>query len=222
MITSTNSTAIQRTVFAVIVFVVLLAGLNWVLEPDAAAGWLKSMLVLPVMCAGAWLLSRWILHARAPRPDDEAVLRYAAQAGRFFLIAISFFGGMQIIELSFAAAESLGAAANPDLEFRFKGLVGGAMLVVLGNELPKILTPMSLLPGDGATRVSIMRRFVGRAWAITGLVIFAAMLAAPVELAASIRRSMGIVGLSVTVAAILWMNFGPSRSPPRPTATAEE
>jgi len=218
MITNTNFMSIQRTVFAVILLVVLLAGLNWVLEPDAAADWLKSMLVLPVMCAGAWLISRWIMHARTAHPDDEAVLRYAAKSGRFFLIGIAFMGGVQAGELFFAATESFGAAANPDLEFRYRGLMGAAMVVVLGNELPKILTPMSMLPGDGATRISIMRRFVGRAWVITGLVIAVAILATPVELAESIRLSIGMVGLGVTVAAILWMNFGPLRSPPRPTA----
>ena len=201
----------HRAAAALVLAVVGLASWNWYLDPAAAATWMKAMVVLPALWAAMVLYSWWALRVRAPRPDDEAVLRYSEAASRFFAVLIAIAALAETASLAFDAAGALQLIEGPETKTHVLGLLSGAIVVVLGNGLPKIVTPVSLLPEGGATRISRMRRFIGRSWVLVGLVIVVMFAFAPLDVAQSARRWMLAAAAASMVGGILWLNLWPER-----------
>lgn len=85
------------------------------------------------------------------------------------------------------------------------------MFVIVGNALPKILTPLSLLPRQLAELVTAARRFAGTTLVILGLVAALAFLSAPLALAAAFLRWAMAAGLLAILGAIVWMNVAAAR-----------
>jgi hypothetical protein len=201
----------DRLAGAALSAVVALAAWNWYLDPTQAGRWAWAMVLLPALWATMAVYRWWALRVRAPRPDDEAVLRYAAATTRFLAGFVAVMALVQAVALGFDVAGSLQVLDDRRLETRVLGLMSGAVFVVLGNGLPKILTPVSLLPDGGAARISRMRRFIGRSWVLVGLAIVAIFALAPIEVAGPARRWLFVAGVASMVGGIVWVNVWPDR-----------
>jgi len=198
----------------VLLAVIGLAAWNWLLEPSDAGRWAWAMFGLPGIWAAISIVRWWLLRVRVPRwQDDEAARRYADATVRFLTLFIAAIGLALAVSLGFDVARSLQLIDGRMLEARVLGLISGAIFVVLGNGLPKILTPVSMLPDGGAERISRMRRFVGRSWVLVGLVVVTAFAFAPLESAQVARRWGVVAGVASMTAGILWVNLWPDRRP---------
>jgi hypothetical protein len=211
--TSTNPkhSNLHSFTLAIIMIVAILAACNWFFQPDAAWVWIRAMLFLPVIWGCMTLFKRWVLRIRSPRPGDESVRRYSEAAGRFFLLLIAAIGVLQTISLSFKLAAILGFEAGPEFPGRIKILGVGIVSILIGNALPKILTPQSLLPEGGALRITTARRFVGWTWVLLGLVTALISIFLPFDLVKLAGKWMFIGGMLAILGAIVWINLGPRR-----------
>jgi hypothetical protein len=164
---------------------------------------------------GLWLaMAVWhlvMLKSRRRRgiDDDSAVIRYFDSAMALVFIAIGF---VQIVKLGIEASIAMGGhAANPDVDGRIVGLAVSAVFIFVGNALPKILTPLSMLSREQAELVTTARRFIGRVFVVFGLVTALAFLMAPVELAAAMLKWATGSCLLTILGAVVWMNVTPTR-----------
>lgn len=194
---------------AVLVLVAVLNGVNWILDPSRAMRWLRYMLELPL----AWLVltvyQRWTLRSRARRglDDEAAVRRYFDSA---FIPLLVLVGGVYIVRSCLIIWTTAGSG-NADTARRLLGLAASAFIIALGNGIPKIVTPLSMLPPGGAMRQEAARRFVGLVWVLLGLAMAAAAFLAPVELVSVLNRWLIGACLLTVLAAVIWMNAGPLR-----------
>jgi predicted permease len=85
------------------------------------------------------------------------------------------------------------------------------VFLVIGNALPKILTPLAILPLQLAERVTAARRFIGMTWFALGIVMAVAFLFQPLELAKTLERWSILGGLLTMLGAIIRMNLGAGR-----------
>jgi hypothetical protein len=201
----------QRLAAGMLVAIVLLAGVNWILSPEQALRWFMAMLSLPLLCLG---LSLWYVWKRrsssaADADDQLAMQRYFHAVLTMIVLAV---GIRQIASFGLEIWVRFGDH-HADLEFerRILGLATSAMYVIAGNALPKILTPLSMLPLHLAERVTSARRFIGTTLVILGLVLAVAFLLLPLEFAKSLERWTIIGSLLTILGAIVWMNAGPAR-----------
>jgi len=194
-------------VAVVLLLVAVLAAMNLVLDPSRAGRWLFRMLQLPVLWLSLTIWKRWMLQSRAQRGfDDEALVRHYFDS--VFTPLLVLVGGVYIARSCLVIWTTAGNG-DPDIARRLLGLAGSAFIVLLGNGIPKIVTPLSMLPPGGAVRLEAARRFVGLVWVLLGLTMAAAFLFAPLELATLLPRWM-LGGCMLTVlAAVIWMNAGP-------------
>lgn len=196
---------------AIIMIVAILAVCSWYFQPDAAWVWLRAILFLPVLWVCMTLFKQWALRIQTPRPRDESVRRYSEAAGRFFLLLIAAVGVLQAMSLSFKLSAILGLDAGPEFPGRIKILGVGIVSVLIGNTLPKILTPQSLLTEGGALRIARARRFVGWTWVLLGLATVLVSIFLPFDLVKLAGRWTFIVGMLAVLGAIVWINIGPKR-----------
>jgi len=202
----------DRVARAVVLTVAGLAAWNWYLDPSDVGRWAWAMVILPGIWAAIAIGRWWVLRPRAPRrQDDEAVRRYLDATLRFLALFIAMVGIAQAIALTFDLAGNLHLLEGRPFETRLLGLLSGTIFIVLGNGLPKILTPVSMLPAGGATRMSRMRRFIGASWVMVGVVVVAMFVFAPLHVAESARRWMVAAGVAAMVAGVLWLNLWPDR-----------
>jgi hypothetical protein len=189
--------------------VAVLASWNWVLVPNQALRWLRGMLVLPALWVGLTVYRQWMLRSlrNRGRDDEAAVRRYFDSAILLVFVAL---GVPQVIGYVLALGIALGGPERGDLGRRVSGLIASVVIVAIGNALPKILTPLSILPPGGAVRQQAARRFVGLSFVLMGLTLATAFLFAPIEFAAAFRRWIAAAGFLVTAGAIVWMNMGPA------------
>ena len=85
------------------------------------------------------------------------------------------------------------------------------MFIVIGNTLPKILTPLAMLPSGGAERISAARRFLGTTLVCLGSITALTFFLAPVGFAESLRQWVTFAILLTWLGAIIWMNLGGAR-----------
>ncbi|MEZ5319853.1 MAG: hypothetical protein R2752_20795 [Vicinamibacterales bacterium] len=199
----------ERAAVATALVVVLLGSVNWAQDPGRADRWLRAMLLLPGIILAAALWYAW--GRRTGRTgDDPARQRYVHDALMLGVLAI----GIRMITLfSLEIWVRYGDhAADLEAERRLLGLSTAAVFLVLGNAVPKILTPLSMLPLQLAERVTRARRVLGTTWVLLGLTLVVAYLAAPLALAQAAGRVAAGGGALSVVAAIVWMNAGPSGS----------
>jgi len=199
----------QQLIVAVVVLVVILAAANWMLSPEEAYRWLGAMLFLPLLWLGMTFWHRHTLRSARPRGVDEEPIR------RYFrsVLALIFLAAGLKLAVQFGLeiwVEFGDHRVDLDSERRILGLASGVALTIIGNALPKIVTPLSILPPGGAGRQSTARRFIGTTWVAIGLAVIVAYVALPVELAGVLRRWGTFASLFVVLAGIVWMNVGPA------------
>jgi len=201
----------QGLAFAVMLAVALLAAANWLLSPEEASQWLRAMLVLPLLWLGLTLWHRWTLRSLRERhvDDEAAVTRYFGSTLSLLIVA---FGIWRIAALSLEIwGRTGGQGADVELERRVLGIATGMFLIFIGNALPKILTPFSMLPPDLAARVTTARRFIGTTWFMLGLTTLLAFMVAPLGMAATLSWWTLGAGGGAMVGGIVWMNATPLR-----------
>lgn len=199
----------RRLTPAVVAAVVILAAANWVLTPEEGTRWLFRMLFLPSLWLG---LTLWHHHGlrsvRRRGMDEEPVTRYFRAALAMIILAL---GCKQLIHYGIEVWVEFGDhRADLEAERRIIGVASGAVFVIIGNALPKILTPLSMLPPDAATRQTAARRFIGTVWFAIGLTVVASYVVLPVDLAGVLLRWATFAALLVVLAGIVWMNAGPA------------
>jgi hypothetical protein len=191
---------------AMVLGVVLLAGVNWIQDPGQAQRWLRTMLILPLLLLGLTLWYAWIRRSPRPAADKLSRLRYFQAALTLSVLAA---GIPLITSLGLRIWVRLGTpSAGLELERRILGLASSAVFVVVGNALPKILTPLSILPLPLAERVASARRFVGTVLVILGVAMTIGFIAAPLTYANMLAQSCFIAGVATVLGAIVWMNIG--------------
>jgi Sec-independent protein secretion pathway component TatC len=153
-----------------LVLSMLLAGVNWYLQPARAGFWTSAIVVL-----GCMMLVFFLAHRRS----ENDARRRAADAIRQ---AIVFAGLMMAIPLSMSLATRLGAVHDADLSRRMTMVLMGAFVAFTGNAMPKTLTPLSALQCDGA-KVQAFQRFAGWTWVLSGVAFAIAWLVLPLDLA---------------------------------------
>jgi hypothetical protein len=198
----------QRLALAMVLAVMLLAGVNWILNPEDAGRSLGGMVTLPLLCLG---VTFWYVRARrSARPsdadDESAMRRYFGAALTLAVLAVGF---PQSARFGLNIWGHFGGhLGGPEFERRALGLTASAVYIVYGNALPKILTPLSMLPLHLAERVTRARRFVGAVWVVLGLVLAFAFLRMPLDVARALAPRVFIVSMVTVVGAIVWMNLG--------------
>ncbi|MGD8330402.1 MAG: hypothetical protein PVJ49_13295 [Acidobacteriota bacterium] len=197
-----------RTLVAVVlVLVAVLAGVNWLLDPSKASRWLFRMLQLPVLWLALTIWQRWMLRSRARRGfEDEAAVRYYFDSVSIPVIVLV--GAVYIVRSCLVIWTTVGNG-DPDIARRLLLLSASAFVILLGNRIPKMVTPLSMLPRGGAVRLETARRFVGLVWVLLGLTMAVAFLFAPLELATLLPRWMLGACMLTVLAAVIWMNAGP-------------
>jgi hypothetical protein len=173
-----------------------LAGANWFFWPERAAAWATELAVI----GGLAVVFASVARSRS----GDAIRR-----------AIAFAGLMLAIALSLKLAAALGAAAHDDVAQRATMVVLGAFIVVTGNALPKMLTPLSVLRCD-AVRAQAFHRFAGWSWVLSGLALSVAWLVLSVEVA----QTVTLILLPACMLTIVWQVVRLRRSRPttRPAA----
>jgi hypothetical protein len=173
---------------------VLLAAGNWLVEPARAVSSAAAMTLfagLAVVWGCSTLFFRqWM---------DEDARRNAGDSIRH---AVAFGGLIMVCSLAVKLATALGAVANPDLAGRMSNVTVGLLLAYLGNGLPKMLTPLSVLQCDG-TRVQAFQRFAGRTWVLTGIAFATVWLLLPLDLARPLSLVLLACGMVDIVAQIV-------------------
>jgi len=200
----------RRLVPATILLVAALALVNWLLQPEHAARWLRAMLLLPAVWLGLGLWHRATLRSLRQRgvDDESSVTRYFGSAMAMSVAAVGVF---QVVKLGVQIWVEVGSHGDLDVERRVVGLAGSAVLLVIGNALPKILTPLAMLPRAQAALVTTARRFVGMTMVILGLASALAYLAAPLPAARTVLLGAWLVATVATLGAIVWMNLSAAR-----------
>jgi len=208
--TRPNALREQGLPAAIALLVVLLGGANWMASPERAPRWLLGILVLPLLWFGATLWYVWLRRSRpACSPDDERATR------RYFVSALTLaavtIGIWQVTLFGLELWVRFGDhGADLTFERRILGLASGAVFVVWGNALPKILTPLSILPLHLAERVTSARRFVGTTFVVLGLAMAMAFLMLPAASAKALAHWAVLGGCLTILGAIVWMNIGPA------------
>ena len=167
--------------------------------------------VLPLI----WLvLATWDLGARASTrrrgiEDAPAIRGYFTSALVLLTLAV---GIRQVAELGLHLWVQLGdRGADTTFERRVLGLATSAMFIVVGNHVPKLLTPFSLVPPARAALLATARRFVGTGWVVLGAVTAVGFFCLPLDQAARLQLWGVIAGLLAIVGAVVWMNMAPDR-----------
>jgi len=181
---------------------------NWILSPDQPIRWLRGMLYIPfawgVIALLRGLAVRWWTDGRPI--DTKAARRYSDSALRLVVVG----GGPMLVGYALAIWAAEFGSIGPDARMRAVAFTTGGMFMVVGNMVPKILTPLSMLPPGRAGRQQEARRFVGLILVLLGFTVVVASILAPVAYVPMILETSVVVLVLATLAAIVWMNVAPS------------
>ena len=144
---------------ALIALNTLLVAENWYLRPQSAGSWFVVLLVLIAMTLALVLVSR--------RPKVEATRR---DAGRSVRRGIVTAGLILVISLGAKLGVALGAVHSSDIALRATMAIMGVFLAVIGNAIPKTITPLAALQCDPA-KVQAVQRLAGWIWVLAGLAV---------------------------------------------------
>lgn len=176
----------HAVIAALTVLVVGLGAANWYLKPEGAGVWAIGMASMPVI----WGIVIYLLRRRP-------LAEYGDSERRFFAASVASGG---LILAGAMGVQLYGAISEVELELtrRVWGVAVGAFLVVIGNVMPKILTPLAALRCE-AKRAQSLQRFAGWSFLLAGLGYVAAWLILPVN-QADIVATLSCLAAVVAVA----------------------
>lgn len=199
----------RRFALAMGVALAVFGAWNWALRPDEPIRWLRGMLLVP----GAWcalaLYRRLVVRSVHDHDgaDRAAVSRYFDSAMALVVAA----GCPILVGYGLGIWTRLVGPIGPEAGRRILAVSVGVMFVVTGNIVPKILTPLVMLPPGRAGRQQQARRFFGLITVLLGLTLTASAVLAPLDVVFAVRRLAMVVGGLAVLAAIVWMNAAPSQ-----------
>lgn len=204
-----HDTRKNRLAITIVFVIAVLGAVNWALSPERAGRWLRAMLMLPTMWTALILCRFWMLRSLKRRglDDDSAVRGYFGSVVAMLFVAV---GIQQIVRLGLEIWVEFAGREDLDLERRILGLATSAVFIVVGNTLPKILTPLSILPPEASVRQSAARRFIGLSWVLLGSTTALAFVFTPLAFAVTLGRWTAAGGLLTILTGIVWMNLGPA------------
>lgn len=154
----------------------LVAGLgaaNWYLKPASARGWAIGMAAMPAIWCVTILVGR-----RRPLEslgERERRIFTGSVIGAGLILAAS--QGIKLVE-------TLGDF-DPDRLERVWGVCIGAVLVIIGNAIPKALAPLAA-QSCSDSRAQSVRRFTGWSFVLAGVAYAIAWLALPAAQAGTV------------------------------------
>jgi len=118
-------------------------------------------------------------------------------------------GGLVAAVLAFALAKESGRIES-SLAKRAVGMIFGAILIVTGNFLPKIVQPLNTEP-QSAAKTKAVERFAGRTFVLAGILYIAVWVLARPEHAMLISSAVGLIAFALVGAICVRIAFsGPS------------
>ena len=195
----TISQRLHAQVALVALLVAGLAAAGWILAPAKATTW---MIAVGTMAA-IWLVVAVMGWVR-PFADQGNAER------RLFTASVIAAGLILAAALCKALAASLGFGGGPTAD-RALGVGVGAVLMVIGNSIPKILSPLTA-KRCAPSQVQSIQRLAGWVFALAGLVYAMLWLFAPIPQAQN--WSMIVALSSVVVVALRYVRafIAPARS----------
>ncbi len=104
-------------------------------------------------------------------------------------------GGLVAAVLAFALAKEFGVI-DGSLAKRVVGMLFGAILIVAGNFLPKIVQPFNA-PSRNMAKTKAVERFAGRTFVLAGIIYIAVWVLARPEHAMLISSAIGLIAFAV-------------------------
>jgi hypothetical protein len=193
----TISGRIHAQVALVALLVVGLAVADWILMPEKAVLWIVAIGTM----AAAWIVVAFIGRAR---PFAE----HSASERAFIVTSVIVAGLMLAADLGKDLAKFLGFDGGTALE-RWMGVAIGAFLVVLGNVLPKVLSPLTAKRCAPA-QVQSIQRLAGWTFVIAGLACIAVWLLLPIEQARSLELYVVMSAAAIVIARYAWAFIAPA------------
>jgi hypothetical protein len=192
---STNR-ALSNVAVAMMALPVIIAAALCYLRPDRAWAYAICMLFLP---------AAWALKTRFKNAEARKRISYAMIVSS---LVIS-------VPLATSLAAALGLIDGPTVHAigdRVANVLAGLCIVFLGNQLPKMLPPLSDASCDAATIQSVRRR-TGWAHVLAGLAFAVLWLVLPVPLARPIGIAVIVAGILVPWAVMRFCFMGPANRP---------
>lgn len=186
-----NRTPLVMTLIALLV--VALGFVGWVLVPERALHWGAGIATM----IAVWLVLVWS-DRRDSGSRDTTEYRFRGVSG--VLAGLLLASSMSVAILR--ATEATGGSSLGSWIDRLPGIVMGGVLAVMGNYVPKLLTPRGAPAGAPRTKQS-MRRFTGWTFVLAGIGYAAVWAFLPVAVADPLAT-----GLCATAVAIVFLRVG--------------
>jgi len=184
---------------------IVLALSNWYTRPEAALAWMAVLAMLAVMIAAL----------RLSRPVVRRVTTTEAAAGRGLdqiATSVVFAGLMMGIPLALTLARSYGLVVGSDVDRRSAGILIGAVIVMIGNAMPKNLPPLS--SGCDGARQQAFHRLAGWTWVLCGLASAIGWLALPIDFAETATIGLVVTAIAVSILLLVRLAGRAKTSPP--------
>jgi hypothetical protein len=155
---------------ALVALSAILTGANWYVNPERGRAWAITLGLIALLLVLIWIARRL------------GSLRLGAD---WIWNGVIFAALMLIVGLGGKFAQTLGAIDDQDLSRRLTMALIGAFLAMIGNAMPKMLTPLSAMACDSA-RTQAFQRFSGWTWFMAGVTYAVVWLVLPIDLAKSV------------------------------------
>ena len=175
------STTVRSLAPALVALAAILNVANWYLTPERSGAWAISLAFIVFL-----LLPLWLARRLASRGLD---------AGWLWL-GVVFASLMLIAGMGGTVAQAVGLIESQDMSRRITMALTGVFLAVIGNAMPKMLTPLSA-HCDG-TKTQAFNRFSGWTWFMAGVTLAMVWLVLPLDVAKPLS-TMVVLGAMLLV-----------------------
>jgi len=193
----TVSQRLHGQVALVVLLVSALAATGWFLVPAKANTWMIGLATM----AGIWIVVTAIGMAR---PFAE----HSVSERRYLLLSVSAAGA--IIAAALLKKLVLGLGLDDGMVTdRAVGIGSGLVLLLLGNTLPKVLSPLAA-KRCAASQVQSIQRFAGWSFVLAGFVCIGAWLIAPIDQAGDWSMIATATALALVLLRYAWAFMAPA------------
>ena len=196
-----------RAASSLIAVGILLVLANWYARPEEALAWSVALAVFAAMVAALRVSRRAVRRSMG----EATVVRSLESVTRAALFAAI----MMVLSLALSLARSYGLVDSGDVGQRLVGVLTSALLVMLGNAMPKNLPPLSSTPGDAA-RQQAFQRLAGWTWVLCGLASAVGWLALSIDTANIAMIALVVTAMAVSVGNLLRLVRRPRTDEPAP------